>query len=108
MGKIFARAACFDLITLERIQTYNERETFPLRGLLRPLEVVVRLLALHLLLLGGRQVALEGLLHLLQDSEDGARPPRTAVQEKSVRSCTEQYFSTRHAYLTCQSPHLKK
>merc|ERR1719460_1845035 len=56
------------------------RAGFDLR-LLRGLEIVVRLLALHLLLLRARQVALEGLLHLLQDSENSARLRRVALLE---------------------------
>merc|ERR1719506_1565696 len=57
---------------------------FDLR-LLRRLQIVIRRLALHLLLLRVREVALERLLHLLQNSEDGARLRSVALLEGGVR-----------------------
>merc|ERR1719460_3525958 len=52
---------------------------------LRGLQGLVRLLALHLLLLRGREVRLERLLHLLQDTEDLARLRRVALLERRLR-----------------------
>merc|ERR1719236_313155 len=53
--------------------------------LLRGLEVLVRGLRLHLLLLGRAQVRLEGLLHLLEDPEDLARLRSVALLERRLR-----------------------
>merc|ERR1719487_400474 len=50
-------------------------------GLLRGLEILVRRLALHFLLLRARQVALERLLHLLQNAKDGTRLRGVALLE---------------------------
>merc|ERR1719213_588946 len=52
---------------------------------LRGLQGLVRLLPLHLLLLRGREVRLERLLHLLQDAEDLARLRRVALLERRLR-----------------------
>merc|ERR1719236_142763 len=52
---------------------------------LRRLEVLVRGLRLHLLLLGRAQVRLEGLLHLLEDAEDLARLRSVALLERRLR-----------------------
>merc|ERR1719453_2521347 len=54
-------------------------------GLLRRLEVLVRGLRLHLLLLGRAQVRLEGLLHMLENAEDLARLRRVALLEGRLR-----------------------
>merc|ERR1719174_953653 len=54
-------------------------------SLLRRLEVLVRGLRLHLLLLGRAQVRLERLLHLLEDPEDLARLRRVALLERRLR-----------------------
>merc|ERR1719335_1380149 len=53
--------------------------------LLRRLEVLVRGLRLHLLLLGSAQVRLESLLHLLEDPEDLARLRSVALLERRLR-----------------------
>merc|ERR1719213_605282 len=52
---------------------------------LRGLQGLVRRLPLHLLLLRGREVRLERLLHLLQDAEDLARLRRVALLERRLR-----------------------
>merc|ERR1719240_1049038 len=52
---------------------------------LRRLEVLVRGLRLHLLLLGSAQVRLESLLHLLEDPEDLARLRSVALLERRLR-----------------------
>merc|ERR1719174_274810 len=52
---------------------------------LRSLEVLVRGLRLHLLLLGSAQVRLESLLHLLEDPEDLARLRGVALLERRLR-----------------------
>merc|ERR1719240_816084 len=53
--------------------------------LLRRLEVVVGLLVCHLLLLGGGEVGLESLLHLLENAEDRTRLRRVGLLEGRVR-----------------------
>merc|ERR1719482_417248 len=53
--------------------------------LLRRLQVLVRLLRLHLLLLRVGQVRLEGLLHLLQDAKDRAALRGVALLERRLR-----------------------
>merc|ERR1719281_1906248 len=60
------------------------RSGFDLR-LLCGLQIVVRRLALHLFFLGEREVALERLLHLLQNTEDCARLRSVALLEGRVR-----------------------
>merc|ERR1719352_1979729 len=52
--------------------------------LLRGLEIFVRRLALHFLLLRARQVALERLLHLLQNAKDGTRLRSVALLESRL------------------------
>merc|ERR1719181_1513329 len=65
---------------LLRLRVALVRAGFDLR-LLRGLQIIVRLLALHFLLLRARQVALERLLHLLQNAEDGTRLRGVALLE---------------------------
>merc|ERR1719387_1861311 len=79
LGELLIRIG--ELLSLRVLLVSARRDLRLLRGL----EILVRGLALHLLLLRARQVRLEGLLHLLQNAKDGTGLRGVALLEGRLR-----------------------